>query len=404
MGNLKYIWIVESAEKYGHKRVIFHIDMDAFFASCEEAINPALKLKPLIVGGTKEDLRGIVTCPNYKARRLGVKTAMPIFKAVKLAPQANFIRGTRGLYSDYSKRVREIFHKYTDRIQPISIDEAYMDVSDVLFNYDNDPEKLARMIKEDIKSTLKITCSIGVSSSKLCSKIASDFNKPDGVTVVPDGGEEDFLAPLAIERIPGVGKALQDKLKKYGIEKIGDIVKFNEGFFENEIGHYSSFLLRAAKGIDRREVNTEQDDRKSLSKETTLNENTNDIEFLRKQMYYLLERSCAYLRKEKLQARTITVKVKYFDFKINQKSFTTKKYSNLEQDFIEESVILLDKLMEKMKKVRLIGVRFNDFIEDDHSIQESLFQSVDKYEKVAEKMDKLREKYDYGVIKFGKNF
>lgn len=391
-------------EKPDKPRVIFHIDMDAFFASCEEAINPKLKEMPLVVGGRKEDLRGIVTCPNYKARALGVRTAMPIFKAVKLAPNANFIRGTRGLYSDYSKKVREIFYSYTPVVQPISIDEAYMDVSDVLFNYDNDAEKLAYKIKDEIKSKLNITCSIGVSSSKLCSKIASDFNKPDGVTYVPPGGEQEFLAPLEIERIPGVGKALYERLKKYGILKIGDVLKFNEDFFEKEIGHYSSFLLRAARGIDKREVRTEEDERKSLSKETTLSKDTDDMEFLRKQLYYLLERSCALMRKTKLIARTITVKVKYYDFKVNQKSYTTARYSNLERDFSEEAVILLDKLMSIGKKVRLIGVRFNDFMDDDNSVQESLFQDVDKYDTVADKMDELREKYDFNVIKYGKNF
>ena len=386
------------------KRVIFHIDMDAFFASCEEAINPKLREKPLVVGGTKKDLRGIVTCPNYKARKLGVKTAMPLFKAIKLAPDAVFIRGTRGLYGDYSKKVRVIFENYTSQIQPISIDEAYMDVTDVLFNYEYDAQKLAQAIKDEIKNTLDITCSIGISGTKLCSKIASDFNKPDGITYVEPGKEKEFLAGLKIERIPGVGKKLQEKLLKYNIEYIRDILKYDVEFYEREIGHYSSFLLRVANGVDNREVHTESGDRKSLSKETTLNENTDDIEFLKKQMNYLLERSCALMRKNGIKARTITVKVKYFDFKINQKSFTTAKYSNLEPDFYNDAVILLNKLMERGKKVRLIGVRFNELIDEDKAIQESLFYDTDKFEKITEKIDKIREKYNFNVIKFGKNF
>ncbi|MCB0721737.1 MAG: DNA polymerase IV [Ignavibacteriae bacterium] len=386
------------------KRVIFHIDMDAFFASCEEAINPKLREKPLVVGGTKKDLRGIVTCPNYKARKLGVKTAMPLFKAIKLAPDAVFIRGTRGLYGDYSKKVRVIFENYTSQIQPISIDEAYMDVTDVLFNYEYDAQKLAQAIKDEIKNTLDITCSIGISGTKLCSKIASDFNKPDGITYVEPGKEKEFLAGLKIERIPGVGKKLQEKLLKYNIEYIRDILKYDVEFYEREIGHYSSFLLRVANGVDNREVHTESGDRKSLSKETTLNENTDDIEFLKKQMNYLLERSCALMRKNGIKARTITVKVKYFDFKINQKSFTTAKYSNLEPDFYNDAVILLNKLMERGKKVRLIGVRFNELIDEDKAMQESLFYDTDKFEKITEKIDKIREKYNFNVIKFGKNF
>jgi DNA polymerase-4 len=388
-------------EKY---RVIFHIDMDAFFASCEEAINPKLRERPLVVGGTKQDLRGIVTCPNYKARKLGVKTAMPLFKAVKLAPNAVFMRGTRGLYGDYSKKVRDILNNYSPVVQPVSVDEAFMDVTGVLHGYDNDAQKLARALKDEIKNTLDITCSIGISSTKLCSKIASDFNKPNGITYVECGKEKEFLAGLTIDKIPGVGKKLQEKLGKYNIVYIRDILKYNEAFYEKEIGQYSSFLLRVANGIDNREVHTESDDRKSLSKETTLSENTDDVEFLKKQMNYLLERSCSLMRKSGIKARTLTVKVKYFDFKINQKSFTTPKYSNLEPDFYNDAVILLNKLMEKGKKVRLIGVRFNELIDEDMAIQENMFYDADKYEKIAEKIDKLREKYDYNVIKFGKNF
>ena len=393
---------MEPAEK--KKRVVFHVDMDAFFASCEEAINPKLKLKPLIVGGLKTDTRSIVSCPNYLARKRGVKTAMPITRALQLVPEANFIRGTRGLYSDVSKKVRGIFGKYTPLVQPVSVDEAYLDVTGVLFGYENDAQKLARIIKEEIKSTLDITCSIGISGSKLCSKIASDFNKPDGITYVPPGKEKDFLSELEVKRIPGVGKNMQAKLKKYGINLIKDILKYEKSFYENEIGMHSAYLLRVANGIDNREVNPERDERKSISKETTFSFDTNDIEYLKKKLYSLLERICAKMRKDKIKARTVTVKAKYYDFKINQKSFTRSGYSNLEPDFYEDTVTLLEKLLTKGKKLRLLGVRFNEFIEEDNSIQENLFHDNDKFKSISEKLDKLREKYNPDVIKFGKNF
>jgi DNA polymerase-4 len=166
--------------------------MDAFFASCEEAVNPKLRGWPLIVGGNKEDKRGIVMCPNYLARAKGVRTAMPMGKAIQLCPEANYIRSTRGLYSDYSKKVRDIFYKYTPMVQPVSVDEAFMDVTDVLHAYKNDYIKLANELKADIKNTLDITATIGVASTKLCAKMASKIQKPDGLDSYAVGERKRF--------------------------------------------------------------------------------------------------------------------------------------------------------------------------------------------------------------------
>ena len=384
-------------------RIIFHVDMDAFFASCEEAVNPSLKNKPLVVGGTKEDKRGIVSCPNYLARAKGVRTAMPLTKAIRLVPDANFIRGTRGLYSDFSKKVLKILQKYTPIIQQASIDEAYLDVAEVLLEYNGDYKKLAIIIKNDIKNTLNITCSIGIASNKVCAKIASKINKPDGITLVPFGKERDFLSKLPIEVIPGVGKSTQAKLKKYGINLIEDILKFDESFYDKEIRMHSTYLMRVARGEDDREVHSGPGERKSLSHENTLYEDTNDMDFLKIELYSLLEKSCARLRRHKLKGKTLTVKVKYYDFKVNQKAFTRKKYSNLEKDFYDDALLLLNKLMAKKKKIRLLGVKYSE-LKEDSSIQESLFFDDERYEVVSEKMDEIRKKYNYDIIKFGKTF
>lgn len=377
--------------------------MDAFFASCEEAINPSLRNKPLIVGGTKQDVRSIVACPNYLARRRGVKTAMAITKAIQLVPDANFIRGTRGLYSTFSKKVREIFYKYTPVIQPISIDEAYLDVTDVLHSHGNDPVLLANKIKDEIHSTLDITCSIGISSGKVFSKIASKFNKPNGVTYVKPGTEKEFLAVLPVESIPGVGKALLAKLNKYGIKLIGDILKYDRKFFENEIGDYASFLINIANGIDRREVRVNDEDRKSLSKETTFDFDTNDMTFLRRELNILMERACFLLRKEKTLAKTITVKIKYYDFKINQKSYTRPVYSNLENDFYEDAMKLLEMAMASARKIRLLGIKFSELIEEKDYVQEDMFLDIDREKKLISKLDQLRSKYSFDIVKFGKS-
>lgn len=388
---------------YDHK-IIFHVDMDAFFASCEEAINPALKLKPLVVGGNKEDKRGIVACPNYLARAKGVRTAMPLTKALLLVPEANFIRHTKGLYSDYSKRVHKILRSYTPVIQPMSIDEAFLDVTGVLHEHGNDPLKLAHKIKDDIKENLKITCSIGISTNKICAKIGSKFNKPDGVTLIPFKKEKEFLSELPIAAIPGVGKATQEKLKRYGIDLISDILKFDKSFYENEIGIHTSFLLDVASGKGSDNVREHDEERKSLSKENTFYKDTLDTKFLHSELYYLIERCCAKLRSDKMKSRTLTVKVKYFDFKVNQKSFTFRHHSNLENDFYEEGIKLLEKMLANKKKLRLLGVKFSEFLAGDDAVQESIFSPSDKKEELMKKIDTLRKKYDYDIVKFGKTF
>lgn len=385
-------------------RIIFHIDMDAFFASCEEAIKPELKNKPLVVGGTKEDKRSIVACPNYLARAKGVRTAMPLTKAIALVPEANFIRSTKGLYSDYSKKVREIFYKYTPVVQPISVDEAFLDVTEVLYMHNNDHILLAKKIKNEIKDTLKITCSIGIATNKVCAKIGSKFNKPDGITLVPFGKEREFLSDLTIDKIPGAGKATQERLKKYGIIKIGDILKYDKSFYENEIGIHTSFLINVASGKSSDNVREFGEDRKSLSKENTFWEDTDDRDFLLSELYYLMERCCQKLRSINTKSRTITVKVKYFDFKVNQKSFTGKKYSNVETDFYDDSVELLDKMLMKKKRIRLLGIKFSELVKGDDAMQENMFDDVDKKENLLKKIDKIRKKYNYDVVKFGRTF
>jgi len=385
-------------------KIIFHIDMDAFFASCEEAIRPELKNKPLVVGGTKEDKRGIVACPNYLARAKGIRTAMPLTKAMVLAPEANFIRSTKGLYSDYSKKVREIFFKYTPVVQPVSVDEAFLDVTEVLYMHEHDHILLAKKIKNEIKDTLKITCSIGIATNKICAKIGSKFNKPDGITVVPFGKEKEFLCDLTIDKIPGAGKATQERLKKYGIIKIGDILKYDKSFYEKEIGIHTSFLINVASGKSSDTVREFGDDRKSLSKENTLWEDTDDRDFLLSELYYLMERCCQKLRSINTKSRTITVKVKYFDFKVNQKSFTGKKYSNVETDFYDDAVELLDKMLVKKRKLRLLGIKFSELVIGDAAMQENMFDDVDKKENLLKKIDKIRKKYNYDAVKFGRTF
>lgn len=387
-------------------KIIFHIDMDAFFASCEEALNPSLKNKPLVVGGTRDDTRSIVSCPNYKARALGVKTAMPISRALLLVPDGNFIRGTRGLYSDFSKKVMNILRSYTPDVMPASIDEAYLDVTGVMHLYDDNPYKLAKKIKDEIRDTLGITCSVGISKSKMYSKIASKMNKPDGITLVTFGKEKEFISELPVERIPGVGKSTLQRLQKYGIKKIGDALKFDKSFFEKEIGEYSSFIYRVAEGTYNNDTvySESEEGQKSLSKEHTFDRDIKDIDVLYKELYTLLERACSRLRKYNYQSKTITVKIKQYDFTVYQNSFTLKSYSNLESSFYQEAKNLLKKLMAKGKPIRLLGVKFSELIESDENFQGNIFLDSDKMKNLTKKLDTIRSKYKFDIVKFGKNF
>lgn len=387
-------------------KIIFHIDMDAFFASCEEALNPSLKNKPLVIGGTRDDTRSIVSCPNYKARALGVKTAMPISRALLLVPDGNFIRGTRGLYSDFSKKVMNILRSYTPDVMPASIDEAYLDVTGVMHLYDDNPYKLAKKIKDEIRDTLGITCSVGISKSKMYSKIASKMNKPDGITLVTFGKEKEFISELPVERIPGVGKSTMQRLQKYGIKKIGDALKFDKSFFEKEIGDYASFIYRVADGTYNNDTvySESEEGQKSLSKEHTFDRDIKDIDVLYKELYTLLERACSRLRKYNYQSKTITVKIKQYDFTVYQNSFTLKSYSNLESSFYQEAKNLLKKLMSKGKPIRLLGVKFSELIESDENFQGNIFLDSDKMKNLTKKLDGIRSKYKFDIVKFGKNF
>ena len=331
---------------------------------------------------------------------------MPLTQALRLAPDGNFIRSTRGLYSDYSKRVREILYEYTPVVEPASIDEAYLEVSGVLHSYNNDPVFLALKIKDDIKEKLHITCSVGISRRKVCSKIGSKQNKPDGITFIPFGKEKEFLAPLPVQRIPGVGKATLVKLTKYGVKTIGDLLKFDEDFFANEIGVYSTYLYRVANGEDNREVYSESESgiQKSLSKENTFYEDKNDMEFLSSELYSLLEKACARLRRHQITGKTLTVKVKYADFSVNQKSFTRTRYSNLEMDFYDDALSMMKILLGKGRHIRLLGVKFSELLSENGATQENLFFDEKKYKNIVTNLDKIRKKYNFDIIKFGKNF
>ena len=383
-----------------HKRIrtIMHIDLDAFFASVEEALHPELQGQPVIIGGDLRT-RGVVACPNYKARKLGVKTAMPLYQAYKIAPQATFLKGSFGHYEKFSEEFFKILSRFTDKIEPLSLDEAYIDMT----GFENlwiSPEYTAHKIKEYIYKELEITASVGIASNKVCAKVASRLQKPDAVVYVPWGKEREFLAPLPIGQLPGIGPRTESFLKNIGINTIGQLAKISQYLLIQSFGIHGLSLWQMANGLDSREVIT-PGQTKSISRSTTFEFDTHDYSFVRSTMYYLLERVCKNLRDENKQGQTIFVKIRDDDFKTRTHQKTILKFSNLEREFYPIAEQLLEDLFPKHKKVRLVGIGVANL--KRQSNQQNLFEySFFKLKKIQEAIDNIRNRFGFSSIYSGR--
>jgi DNA polymerase-4 len=408
---------------------IFHIDIDAFFASVEEALCPALKGKPVIVGGLPNE-RGVVSCPNYEARKLGVKTAMSLTQAYKIAPNAIFVRGNYKQYEKYSRRFIEILHDFSPSVQPVSLDEAFLDADGCLHFWNYDPRNLAMAIKRAIWEELKITVSIGIASNKLCAKVASDYSKkmareaiskycaaPDGLFIVPLGEEKNFLAPLPVSALPGIGKRTTEALDSIGIKTVHDISETNLDSLKRIFGIVGLYLHKAANGKGSSDFPEGDREAKSISRSTTFGQDSNDEDFISSVFFYLSEQVARSLRKESLAASTITIKMRYSNgapmhgyriknigearkFVTYQKSYTLGEPTNSEFEIASMAFALFKSLWLQGIKVRLVGVGVTNI--RDECIQLDLFQrSKIKQTDLLKGIDKLRDKFGYHSVYFG---
>lgn len=420
-------------EKYP---TIFHIDIDAFFASVEEALCPELKGKPLVVGGLPNE-RGIVSCPNYEARRLGVKTAMSISQAFRIAPNATFVRGHYREYERYSRRFIEILRDFSPVVQPVSLDEAFLDSNGCLHFWNFEPGKLAGAIKSSIRNELKITVSIGIASYKLCAKVASDFSKnpnegsrgresaaPDGLFIVPLGGETEFLAPLPVSAIPGIGMRTAEAMKQIGIRTVGDLASTNPDSLKNRFGVVGTLLHDAANGLGNYELPIHQRDARSISRSTTFAEDSADIGYISSIFFLLSEKIAASLRKLNLTASTITTRMRYSHgapllgfpnrsspdmaqddraergFVTYQKSHTVADSTNSEFEIASAAMELFEKLWLNGSEVRYVGIEVTGLREE--CVQFDLFgQARMKKADLLKGIDLLRDKFGYDSIYFG---
>ena len=342
-------------------RKIIHIDMDAFYASVEQRDNPAYRGKPIAVGGSPEGRGGVVSTASYEARKFGVRSAMPSKQALKLCPDIIFVYPRFEAYKEASRKIRAIFERYTDLIEPLSLDEAFLDVT-VDKQGIGSALDIAKLIKEQIKQETGLTASAGVSSSKFVAKIASDLQKPDGLTFIGPSKIEAFMEKLPVEKFFGVGKVTAERMNKMGLHTGADLKKMTEEELVHFFGKSGRFFYKIVRGIDNREVQPHRE-HKSMGAEDTFSYDLSDIE----EMYAMLEKIagtvCKRLDKYELKGRTITLKVKFHDFKQITRNHSFTYLLNDYDTIVNTAKELLNNVNMHGKKVRLLGISLSNFTE-----------------------------------------
>ena len=338
-------------------REIIHLDLDAFYASVEMLDNPEIAGKPVIVGGGGK--RGVVTAASYEARKFGVHSAQPVATARRLCPDGVFLPVRMGRYKEMSDRVFEIFRRFSPLVEALSIDEGFLDVTGTERLFGGALE-VARKIKEVVASETGLTVSAGVAASKFVAKIASDMNKPDGLTVVPRGKEKEFLGPLPVGKLWGVGKVTETALHRMGVKTIGDLASVPAENLKKRFGKHGLHLHRLANGIDDREVEPEHEV-KSIGHEDTYDEDIRDREAIGKELLSLAHRVSSRLRRKGFRGRTVTLKVKYHDFTQVTRAATLPSPTDDGATIYRTVIPLLKKTEAGRRPVRLLGISVSHF-------------------------------------------
>jgi DNA polymerase IV len=377
-------------------RTIFHLDLDAFFVSVERIFNPKLKDKPVIVGGDPHG-RGVVAACSYEARKFGLHSAMPIRTAFKLCPNGIYLHGHHDEYGNYSQAVKNILEKYAPLLAQASIDEFYMDFTGCQNIYGSFYD-FARFIQCEIDKKLSLPCSIGIGTNKTIAKIASDFNKPKGVTLVKPGDEKEFLSLLQVERIPGVGKATLQYLQNRGIYTVGEIANLPRDFFAAAFGKFGIDLWKKANGYGNEYLTIERE-QKSISKETTFSNDVNRKNLIENILFEIAGKVCQSLRDNNFHASTVTVKIRYSDFKTITRSKSIK-HTNDDKTIFKTALNIFRKSYTRRVSLRLIGIKLTGF--SLSSYQENLFDRTEAARKrLIEAVNSIRNKYGYASIQIG---
>jgi DNA polymerase-4 len=343
-------------------RAILHVDMDAFYAAVEQRDRPELRGRPVIVGADPKGGRGrgVVATASYEARRFGVGSAMPISQAFRACPHGAYVRPDMEKYAAVSRQVMDVMRRFTDAVEPVSIDEAFLDVtgSRRLFASEGTPAtgaEIARALKAAIRERTQLTASVGVASSKMVAKVASDMRKPDGLVVVPPGTEAAFLAPLPVRRLWGVGPKMEEVLLKIGVRTIGELAACEPGRLERRLGTHGHDLAALALGIDTREVVSEGEDAKSIGQENTFDEDTADPERLRTMLLDLCDAVARRLRQHGTRARTVTLKYRDEDFRTCTRAHTLDVATDSGDDLFATAWRLFLGVHGR-RRVRLLGI------------------------------------------------
>ncbi|MEA3233033.1 MAG: DNA polymerase IV [Thermodesulfobacteriota bacterium] len=376
-------------------RTIMHLDMDAFFAAVEVLDNPALSGKCLVVGGHSK--RGVVAAASYEARRYGIHSAMPMFQARRLCADIVVVAPRRKRYGRISRQVMAIIRTVSPRVEQISIDEAYADVTGCE-RLHGPPGKMAKDLKQRIKNAIRLTCSIGIAPNKFLAKIASDMDKPDGLTVVEPEDVPGFIQALPIQKVPGVGKHTWKILNEIGVRTLGDIAAYPETMLYHRFGKFGRRLVQLAGGIEETPV-TPQAPAKSISGEETLAVDTQDKEKLKTHLMRHAEDVGRQLRQINLKARTVTLKIKHSDFKQVTRSKTIKRATHSTEIIYREANQLLTRY-RLTRPVRLIGMGVSSLTTEDTPEQLDLFGSRNDKNTSWEQVDRV---VDAITDKFGQN-
>ncbi len=370
--------------------------MDAFFAAVEQRDNPEYAGKPVIIGGDPTK-RGVVSTASYEARKYGVRSAMPLREAYKRCPEGIFIPGNMEKYKEISWELQRIFYDFTPIVEPLSIDEAFLDVtgSQRLFGT---PEEIGRRIKECIKEELRLTASIGIAGNKFLAKLGSDLEKPDGFVIIKSEDVEELLAPLPVSRIWGVGVKTEAYLNRIGIKTIGQLRAIPLEYLEKIFGSMGQELYNLARGIDNRPVQAFSE-AKSIGREVTFEEDIGDIEKLYVSLLDLSQQVGRRLRKSEKAAYTVTVKVRYQGFETHTRSKTSQVQIDLGNQIYEVVRQLLDEMGLRGRRVRLVGVYVSNFISASAPRQISLLDNRDsRRRQLEDTMDKIKDKFGEDAI------
>jgi DNA polymerase IV len=383
-------------------RIIALVDMNAFLASVEQALNPDLISKPVIVGG-EPGTRGIVICASYEARKLGVGFGVSLAEAYRRLPHAHFVKGDIKIYLDYWRMVQEIFDEYTPQIEPVSMDEGYLDLTGCRSRFSSVRE-LGQSLKDRIRDKLNIRCSVGISTLKMFAKIACNMRKPDGLTVISETRAQAMLPTLPARQIPNIGHKTEEVLAELGVHTVGDLQKVPRSALIELFGIRGSEWYDFARGIDRREVKASEY-QKTVSRETTFNADSVDKDFLQGTFYYLLERVCQKLREQNQVTGRISVKLRYVDYSSNDDARTLPFPSNAEGEIHSIVKALFEKIYTRKVGVRHLGITAMKLSPAFRQIR--LFASPtdprgEKSFDLANSLDQVRSKLGYHAIYTGR--